>query len=152
MVRVLCGWKWKGNWRGNSDFLCSKDVVPEWSPSEAVDMDLNNQAMVTDSKSLSTEMPLVTSLREAAKMGGKGTNDDESLRTEAMSPLQTPASTVIFWFSHYSFFPFSYCSFMLGIAFIVIEITTRPTALEFAWKFCAGKGQESNLVPRATRL
>jgi hypothetical protein len=71
------------------------DVVPEWSPSEAVDMDLNNQAMVSDSKSLSSEMPLVTSLREAAKMGGKGTSDNESLRTEAMSPLQTPASTEI---------------------------------------------------------
>lgn len=73
-------------------FLFLKDVVPEWCPSEAVDMDLNNQAMVTDSKSLSTEMPLVTSLREAAKMGGKGTSDDESLRTS----LQIPASTVIF--------------------------------------------------------
>jgi len=64
-----------------------------------MDSDLIVQAMDTDSKALSTgpsEVAVVTSLQEATRMGEKEMSVDESHRSEAVTPLQTPAPTVIF--------------------------------------------------------
>jgi len=73
-------------------------VVLEGSPSEAIDSDPIVQAMDTDSEALNTganEVAVVTSLREAAKIGEKGISVDESHRSEAVTPSQTPAATVV---------------------------------------------------------
>lgn len=65
---------------------------------QAMGTDSNVHAMDTDSKPLNTgpnEVAVVTSLRDAAKMGAKGMSVDESHHSEAVTPSQTPAPTVI---------------------------------------------------------